>query len=175
MKDPRTLKTERLLFQALARLLKEKEFDRITVSDIVKEAHVTRKTFYNHYQDKLDMVQEYQNALSERILTLQAAHAALDYDYFVDLFTLLQGKDTLLGGLLSVHGSAAVQEIIKGTMTEYCRKRIPDKNKDPLFLKYQSVMMANAIFGVVQYWLSAKPKTSPEKTARIVCGLPFLQ
>jgi AcrR family transcriptional regulator len=173
MEDPRQLKTKNALFQALASLLKEKEFDRITVSDIAKEAHVTRKTFYNHYQDKIDMVEEYQRLLSEEILSLQTAHSAFDYAYFVDLFTLLNKKDALLGGLMSVRGSAALQEIMKGTMAEYCRKQLAHEEADPLFLKYQSVMMANAIFGVIQYWLSTGQKTSPEETARIVCRLRF--
>jgi len=35
------------------------------------------------------------------------------------------------------------------------------------------IMTANAIFGVIQYWLSASPRTSPEETARIICRLHF--
>jgi len=173
MEDPRISKTKRALFQALARLLKEKEFERITVNDIVKEANVTRKTFYNHYQDKIDMVQEYQTTLSREILELQSAHGAFDYDYFVDLLTLLRKKDALLGGLMSAHGSAAIQEIMKGTMAEYCRRQLSVEKKDAVFVKYQSIMMANAIFGIIQYWLTAGPRTSPEETARIICRLHF--
>jgi len=173
MEDPRIIKTRQALFQALASLLKEKEFERITVSDIIREAHVTRKTFYNHYQDKIDMVQEYQAMLSKEILALQAAHNAFDYDYFVDLLTLLKKKEALLGGLMSAHGSAAIQEIIKGTMAEYCRSQMSGREEDAALLKYQSVMMANAVFGVIQYWLTARPQLSPQETAGIICRLRF--
>jgi AcrR family transcriptional regulator len=78
MEDQRIVKTRQALYQALAGLLKEKEFERITVSDIIREAHVTRKTFYNHYQDKIELVQEYQAMLSREILALQSSHGTLD-------------------------------------------------------------------------------------------------
>lgn len=173
MEDPRISKTKHALFRALACLLKEKEFERITVSDIIKKAHVTRKTFYNHYQDKIDMVQEYQTGLSEEILTLQSSHSTFDRSYFTDLLTLLQRKGSLLSGLMSAHGSVTIQEIMRGTMTEYCGRQLSAQNEDPLFMKYQSVMMANAIFGIIQYWLTTSPQTSPEETAGIICRLHY--
>lgn len=70
--DQRVEKTKRRLYAALATLLERQSFDRITVSDLVREAGVTRKTFYCHYQDKIDLVEQYQRELSEEILDLQA-------------------------------------------------------------------------------------------------------
>jgi hypothetical protein len=34
-------------------------------------------------------------------------------------------------------------------------------------------MMANAIFGIIQYWLTARPQLSPQETAGIICRLRF--
>jgi len=169
MEDQRIVKTRQALYQALAGLLKEKEFERITVSDIIREAHVTWKTFYNHYQDKIELVQEYQAMLSREILALQSLHGTLDYDYFTDLFTLLEKKDALLSGLMSPRGSLAIQEIMKGTMSGYCRQRLSGGKEDAVLLKYQSVMTANAIFGVIQYWLTARPQLPPKEIAGIIC------
>ena len=171
MEDPRILKTRQALFQALAGLLQEKEFERITVTDIIREAHVTRKTFYNHYQDKIDMVQEYQALLSRKILALQAVHSDFGYDYFVDLLTLLRREGALLSGLMSARGSLAVQEILKGTMAEFCRQQLPERSESAAFRRYQSVMTAGAIFGVLQYWLTSRPQLSPQEAAAILCRL----
>lgn len=103
--DQRIIKTKKALCNALGRLLQEKEFNRISVSDIVREAGITRKTFYNHYQDKIEMVQDYQMKLSEKIQEHIRCHEKIDREFFVDLFLLLGQQDALLTGLFSIHGS----------------------------------------------------------------------
>ncbi len=41
---------------ALAELMKKESFDSIHVSDIIKESHVSRSTFYSHYKSKDDVL-----------------------------------------------------------------------------------------------------------------------
>ena len=50
--DPRVLRTRHLLAESLERLLLEKPFDQISVSDIADGATLNRGTFYAHYPDK---------------------------------------------------------------------------------------------------------------------------
>jgi AcrR family transcriptional regulator len=50
--DPRILRSRRMLMDALARLLKTKEFEEISVQEIADEATLNRNTFYLHYPDK---------------------------------------------------------------------------------------------------------------------------
>jgi AcrR family transcriptional regulator len=54
--DPRIRRTRQLLQQALAKLLKEKEFDQISIQDITEAATVNRATFYDHYADKFQLL-----------------------------------------------------------------------------------------------------------------------
>lgn len=46
-----TLNTKRTLAASLKRLMQEKALSKITVSEIVKECGVNRKTFYYHFED----------------------------------------------------------------------------------------------------------------------------
>lgn len=55
-KDPRVIRTQRLLKQALIELMEERELDKITVQDISDKATVKRVTFYLHYKDKYDLL-----------------------------------------------------------------------------------------------------------------------
>ena len=55
-KDPRAVRTQRLLKQAFIELMEEKKFDQITVQDISDRATVKRVTFYLHYKDKSDLM-----------------------------------------------------------------------------------------------------------------------
>ena len=50
--------TKKKLFKTAVKLIKEKGFDNISVSDICKEAQVAKGTFYVHYKAKEDIIKE---------------------------------------------------------------------------------------------------------------------
>lgn len=55
--DPRILRSRRMLMEALAKLLMQKEFDDISIQEIADEATLNRATFYLHYSDKNALLQ----------------------------------------------------------------------------------------------------------------------
>ena len=55
--DPRILRSRRMLMEALAKLLHQKEFDDISIQEIADEATLNRATFYLHYPDKNALLQ----------------------------------------------------------------------------------------------------------------------
>lgn len=57
----RHTETENYLKQALAKLLLEKNFEEVTVSDLTRTAGINRGTFYLHYVDKYDMADQFKN------------------------------------------------------------------------------------------------------------------
>jgi AcrR family transcriptional regulator len=56
-KDPRILRSRRMLMDSLASLLTKKEFEDISVQEIADEATLNRATFYLHYPDKSALLQ----------------------------------------------------------------------------------------------------------------------
>lgn len=46
-----SIRSKNLIKKALAKLIHEKEISKITVSDIIREADISRGTFYAHYSD----------------------------------------------------------------------------------------------------------------------------
>lgn len=48
--------TKKMISDALLRLLKSTSLDKITVSDITKEARIGRNTFYSHFKKKEDIL-----------------------------------------------------------------------------------------------------------------------
>ena len=56
--DRRTLNTRAVLHDALASLVHEKPYDDIVVKEILARADVARSTFYEHYRDKDDLLED---------------------------------------------------------------------------------------------------------------------
>ena len=50
--DKRIRRTKKLLRQALTRLMQQKDFQSITVTDVVREADINRGTVYAHYREE---------------------------------------------------------------------------------------------------------------------------
>lgn len=63
--DRRTRKSKTALRNALLRLMDEKEFKNITITDLVNEADVNRGTFYKYYDYKEDLIKEVQDKIIE--------------------------------------------------------------------------------------------------------------
>lgn len=65
--DLRVQRTRKMLQQALFELTAEKGFPNVTIRDIAERAMVNRSTFYRHYLDKYDLINQYMDDLHAMI------------------------------------------------------------------------------------------------------------
>lgn len=65
-----SVRSRRLIRQAFLALLDEKEFEKITVTDIVNRADLNRSTFYAHYPDIYGVIEEIQDETIRRNMEL---------------------------------------------------------------------------------------------------------
>ena len=65
--DKRVKRTRKLLRQALAELMLEKEFKNITVTDLVRRADINRGTFYTYYRDVYDLREKVENEIIDSL------------------------------------------------------------------------------------------------------------
>ena len=56
--DRRVLRTREVLSNALVDLILEKGYEKITVQNIIDQANIGRSTFYDHFQDKQDLLEK---------------------------------------------------------------------------------------------------------------------
>lgn len=57
------VRSRKMIRQAFFEILKEKAFEKITVTDVVKKAEINRSTFYAHYPDVMGVVEEIQEEI----------------------------------------------------------------------------------------------------------------
>ncbi len=82
MPDPRVLRTRQMLHEGLAKLLPTKEFDKISVHEITDAAGLNRATFYDHYPDKLSLLEcmvasRFHDLLAQRDVRFDTCEGAL--------------------------------------------------------------------------------------------------
>ena len=62
-----SIRSRRLIREAMVALLKEKDISKITVKSIVERADLNRATFYAHYPDVRGVMEEFENETIARL------------------------------------------------------------------------------------------------------------
>src|ERR1700749_893927 len=92
------------LMEGLAASIREKGLAQTQVSDIVRHAHASRRTFYNHFEDKEACFVELMNTLSDAFLAEvdqaidRQAPIAPEIDQAIDTSLGLVTSDPALAG-----------------------------------------------------------------------------
>ena len=79
--DRRIRRTKRLLRQALAELMNEKEFKDITVKEITDRADLNRGTFYFHYTDTYDLREKIEDELVQDFAQVLSSYQPTKENY----------------------------------------------------------------------------------------------
>ena len=64
------LRSKSLIKKALAKLMHEKELNKITVSDIIREADISRGTFYAHFPDIHSVLEQIETEEIKKLVSL---------------------------------------------------------------------------------------------------------
>ena len=88
MKAPyrNSIRSKMMIREALISLLDKKPISDITITDIVNTANINRGTFYNHYSNPIEVVEEIEAELVQTLVTeLKKVSSLNDVDQLVDL------------------------------------------------------------------------------------------
>lgn len=124
-----------LIKKAFIDLLKEKPASKVTVTDIVHEANISRGTFYAHYLDTKDLLESFQREFIKQILYFTRKNHKL---------TLVEQLNTLLMKIL---------DILKNDYETYCIL----SNQDFTFEFYNEIR--DAMIQELQQEFSLSPET----------------
>ena len=105
--DRRSMRTQRILHEALMALMQEKRYDDITVQDIIDRANVGRSTFYSHYRDKEDLMISGLMGLMEILSQMVSRPSKTGVDRLLptqELFEHVQEHQNLFRGMVRGRG-----------------------------------------------------------------------
>ena len=172
------LRSKRLIRQALLELLEEKEYERITVTDIVKRADLNRSTFYAHYPDVHGVVEEIQQEIVARNVALIQE---LKYRSIIqDPMPYLQGISAMLQENLELFRKLGHTENVHRHLDEFRRIIVEDvlKNDElPAQLRNSTAVsirlhfFVGGIMNTYQQWAEGKLPCSLEEISREIATL----
>lgn len=130
--DLRIQKTYKLLIDAFEDLLKEKEFEEISVTELCDAAMIRRPTFYSHFLDKYDFltffIKHRMNQIFETVFEkLDQKEELKEYDFFILVFEqLLKQFDNLLFLIFSLQMSSDITVELEG-IQKYGQKMLRNR------------------------------------------------
>lgn len=158
--DLRVQKTYKALVEAFERLLLEKEFESISVTEICDAAMIRRPTFYKHFLDKYDFITFFIKHKMNKIFDFAIQKSNDEgVDFFIIVFEqLLDQFDNLLHLIFSIQTNGnsifeleSVREYGKSMLNNYVKKEDTDKEL-PLQLSYKGqIIMGITIQSVFWY------------------------
>ena len=162
------------LKEALTRLLREKDFEAISVSDITRVAGVNRGTFYLHYIDKFDMMDKLIDEILQNILiilkegnpkTKEAAFPAI-----VKIFEYLR-EDFAFVHAMTMNRFNYTVKLVHDFLMELTKQIGPIKQtievEYPLPEDYATEVFSYSNSAIFFHWIQKGGVESPEEIAKI--------
>lgn len=176
-------KSRKLLHQALISLVLEKNYESITVQQILDRANVGRSTFYTHFRDKDELLIMGFEHLREMLHSIQTRSSATAEPYekiigfslpmFEHLYEYRNEWKALSGSQAGVIVRQSIQDML-GNLIERefeagVQKRKSGTSAIPfeLFVNY----LSSTYMSVTSWWLNSKNPLAPESVNEIYRAL----
>lgn len=180
--DRRKIRTKLSLREALLELMQEKGIEGITVSDLADRADINRGTFYLHYRDVYDLLEqtkaEFLAGLKKELIHINPpqllSYAAKDEPFppVVKVFEYLAKHAEFLKVVFGPKGDPSYQLEIKQFMKNHFMLNLPgwqppiDKQLVPL--DYLVAYSVSANLGILQHWLETGMTYPPNEIAMMM-------
>ncbi|WML42248.1 TetR/AcrR family transcriptional regulator [Neobacillus sp. OS1-2] len=185
--DKRVMRTKRVIRDALTVLMEEKGFEGVTVRNLTEKAKINRGTFYLHYRDKYDLLEQSEEEILQGIEKLIKEFDPIEAIAFTSqsepvpvilkLFEYFQDNSSFMKVILGPKGNAAFQVKLKELIKKMFLQKIAEnlKREDILVpLEFFIAYVSSAHLGVVQQWLESNMEKTPREMTIILTSMTLL-
>lgn len=183
--DLRWRRSREAIKRAFIEALHQRDFEHITVSAIVSRAKVSRRTFYLHYRDKFDLLDQLEQHLLEQIRQAFAEDQSRFKQQLPNLTNLRRQNYLLINqalqainherrlwqALLSANGDSHFAKTIWDLVTKEINTRIKlchARFSPKIPQHYAEELVTAGIMGLIQTWLNQRHPESVDHFAQIL-------
>ena len=153
-----SLNTKKALAGALKRAMKKKSFQKITVSELIADCGVNRKTFYYHFEDIYDLL--------HWMLEEESVEVVRNYDLLLDfeeavtfVINYVEENEHILNCAYDALGRDGLRRFFLSDFREICLTVIDGVEErtevklEAGYREFLSDFYANAVSGILVEWL----------------------
>lgn len=100
-RDIRVIRTQTALLEALEELIKTKKLSNITITELCSAAKINRNTFYYHYNNIFEFLDEHKQIILEDLNEISEISKTHNKQNLVEVFTVLKKHPHFLNILIS--------------------------------------------------------------------------
>jgi AcrR family transcriptional regulator len=172
-KDRRIQKTQNLLHEALASLIREKPYDSIVVKEILDRANVGRSTFYTHFRDKDDLLVSGIHDMLQSVPATGFPPSGKKYErlirFSLPIFEHIHQHRHTGAAKMGTKGRAVLHEHLQQVLSELIaddvkklfqgRRKTAEQIPSDLFVQY----VASTFILVLNWWVESNSPLSPRE------------
>lgn len=173
-----SIRSKNLIKKAVAKLIHEKDIQKITVSDVIREADISRGTFYAHYADVSSVIEQIESeeihALMDYVDRFGFENISTDTERFIELICEYLSRDmeyyrmltqsnilnNFIWRLVDIYYEKLFNAIITSKNTE-------NKDEINLYLIY----ITSGAKTIILSWLNGEIKGTPSEIATSLAKL----
>ena len=150
-------RTQALLKDGLTALMKQKPIQKISVKELTDSVNLNRGTFYLHYKDIYDLMEQ-----------IAADMHGTPYPLLVDLFHFLKKNAEFDRILLIENRDQTFVDKLKSILRERCLTDWAQmfETSNPELYSFYSAYILSGCIGVIETWLRNGTTQSPEELAQ---------
>ncbi len=172
--DARVRYTKKVIHDTFLTLLREKSVKQITVTELCRLAEINRATFYKHYFDVYDLLEQIEAGVLERIRDsarqMREGNAGL---HFIALLEHVRENHEQYAVIGSDHGDPHFAQRVSACLFEETRESI--FHRLPVMRDEQKQIVCCFLEGggssVLQHWIQTGMRQEPSMLARLIFDL----
>ena len=174
-----SLRSKMLIRNALVTLMQQKPFEKITITDIVKEADINRGTFYAHYHDTAEVLDKIREEVVQDVLAAAKLMTPDEIiqdpsELFSNLGELMEKNREYYRTLLSIGCSIEILASAKSAVIEYISTaKAISEYPDQAYIKCALDALAAAVTQAYLDAIIGKVEMSIEQVTQLVSRITY--